>query len=109
MHMAAAVPNAMELSDIQHFLKEDDILVGRPLNHHDGHIALPPGPGLGVELSEDAVSRSCVSRTLIERYCHTNWLAQPRARSIGLRDVATLVALQTLPLPREIISHAVWL
>ena len=54
-HVASVVPNAVIPVDILHFLREND-LVHNALPPTDGFIAVPEGPGLGVELDEKAVA-----------------------------------------------------
>ena len=56
MHLACAVPNvAWGVSLTNLYLAED--LVRRPLAVADGSVALPDGPGLGVEVDEAKVAR----------------------------------------------------
>ena len=56
VHLACAVPKADWGVSLTHvYLAED--LVRRPLSLVDGGIALPSGPGLGVEVDEAAVER----------------------------------------------------
>jgi L-alanine-DL-glutamate epimerase-like enolase superfamily enzyme len=57
VHLAASVRNATIPSDILHFLREHDLLVDDPIRPVDGHIAVPEGPGLGVELDEKALAK----------------------------------------------------
>jgi muconate cycloisomerase len=54
-HVGCVVDNAVIPLDILHFLREND-LIGGALPPQDGHIRVPDGPGLGIELDEDAVS-----------------------------------------------------
>lgn len=51
LHQAAAIPNATLPSDILPFLRESHI-TKVPLEVKEGMMALPEGPGLGVELDE---------------------------------------------------------
>ena len=60
MHLACAVPNVdwgVSLTNL--YLAED--IVRRPIALRDGFVALPDGPGLGVEVDEAAVARFRVS------------------------------------------------
>lgn len=41
---------------VGNFLREDDLIV-EPLVYEDGHVMVPAGPGLGVELDTDALER----------------------------------------------------
>lgn len=55
LHMAAASDNVlvMELKPLPSPMQHE--LVRNPIDQHDGWVALPPGPGLGVEVDEAAV------------------------------------------------------
>ena len=60
VHLACAVPNVdwgVSLTNL--YLAED--IVRRPIALRDGAVALPEGPGLGVEVDEAAVTRFRVS------------------------------------------------
>jgi muconate cycloisomerase len=56
VHLACAVDNVDWGVSLTHFYLAEDI-VRRPLAMEDGLVALPPGPGLGVEVDEAAVAR----------------------------------------------------
>jgi muconate cycloisomerase len=56
VHLACAVDNIDWGVSLTHFYLAADI-VCRPLAMTDGLVALPPGPGLGVEVDEAAVAR----------------------------------------------------
>ena len=56
LHLACAVPKADWGVSLTHFYLAAD-LVRRPLALADGMVALPEGPGLGVEVDEAAVER----------------------------------------------------
>jgi muconate cycloisomerase len=56
LHLACAVPKADWGVSLTHFYLAEDI-VRRPLPLKDGLVALPDGPGLGVEVDEAAVER----------------------------------------------------
>jgi len=59
LHLACAVPKADWGVSLTHFYLAEDI-VKRPLPLKDGFVALPSGPGLGIEVDEDAVRRFTV-------------------------------------------------
>jgi len=59
VHLACGVPKADWGVSITHFYLAEDI-VKRPLPLADGLVALPKGPGLGVEVDEAAVARFTV-------------------------------------------------
>ena len=56
LHLACAVPKADWGVSLTHFYLAEDI-VKRPLPLADGLVAMPDGPGLGVEVDEAAVAR----------------------------------------------------
>jgi len=56
IHLACAVPAIDWGVSLTHFYLAHD-LVRQPLPLRDGHVALPAGPGLGVEIDEAAVER----------------------------------------------------
>jgi muconate cycloisomerase len=56
IHLACAVPAVDWGVSVTHFYLAHD-LVRHPLPLRDGHVALPDGPGLGVEIDEAAVER----------------------------------------------------
>ena len=56
VHLACAVPNVDWGVSLTHFYLAEDI-VRQPLAIRDGAVALPAGPGLGVEVDEAAVER----------------------------------------------------
>jgi muconate cycloisomerase len=56
LHLACAVPKADWGVSLTHFYLAEDI-VRRPLSLKDGMVALPSGPGLGIEVDEAAVER----------------------------------------------------
>jgi muconate cycloisomerase len=56
LHLACAVPKADWGVSLTHFYLADDI-VKRPLPLKNGMVALPAGPGLGIDVDEAAVER----------------------------------------------------
>lgn len=61
-HVCAATPSCTLGSDIiGQFMREDDLIV-EPLTYENGHVLVPQGPGLGVVLDRDALSRYAVER-----------------------------------------------
>jgi len=56
VHLACAVPNVDWGVSLTNFYLAEDI-VRRPLAIRDGAVALPDGPGLGIEVDEAAVAR----------------------------------------------------
>ena len=61
-HVCAATPSCTLGSDIiGQFMREDDLIID-PLIYENGHVLVPQGPGLGVALDRDALSRYTVER-----------------------------------------------
>ena len=56
-HLAAATPNLTYALDTHSPWKTEEVIAGGPLRFVDGALAVPQGPGLGVEIDEDALSR----------------------------------------------------
>ena len=61
-HVCAATPACTLGSDIiGQFMREDDLIVD-PLVYKAGHVLVPEGPGLGVQLDEEALAHYTVDR-----------------------------------------------
>jgi muconate cycloisomerase len=56
VHKAASVLNATLPSDIFGRLIREHDLLQKPLRFADGHVHMPMGPGLGVEIAEEALA-----------------------------------------------------
>ena len=94
LHLGAALPNLSFAADAHYHHLTDDIIKGGKLHYVDGKIALPTGPGLGVELDRDKLAqyaellprgrrlhlrpRSDATR-LVRRAAESRW-ADPSAR-----------------------------
>lgn len=57
VHVAAATPHLSYACDTHWPWKTEDVVVPGALTFRDGKVAVPPGPGLGVELDGDALAR----------------------------------------------------
>lgn len=57
VHLGAAVPNLTYALDTHYPWQSDEVLVGGRLRFEDGAVAVPRGPGLGVELDRAALER----------------------------------------------------
>jgi glucarate dehydratase len=57
LHLATSTPNLTYAIDSHYPHLEDDILVGGKMKYHQGTMAAPSGPGLGVELDMDRMAR----------------------------------------------------
>jgi glucarate dehydratase len=53
LHLGAVLPNLVFTADAHYHHLMDDIIVGGPMPYANGAIAVPTGPGLGVELDRD--------------------------------------------------------
>lgn len=56
LHLGAALPNLSFAADAHYHHLTDDIIQGGKLRYEDGAIAVPTGPGLGVELDRDKLA-----------------------------------------------------
>jgi glucarate dehydratase len=56
-HLAAAVPNLTYACDTHYPWQAEEIIAGGKLQFEDGSLAVPEGPGLGVELDREALAR----------------------------------------------------
>jgi len=57
LHLGASIPNLSFAADAHYHHLQDDIIRGGKLSYHDGAIAVPKGPGLGVELDTDKLAQ----------------------------------------------------
>ena len=57
LHLGAALPNLAFAADAHYHHLTDDIIKGGKLEYRDGKIAVPTGPGLGVELDRDKLAQ----------------------------------------------------
>ncbi|MEU8365144.1 glucarate dehydratase family protein [Nonomuraea sp. NPDC048882] len=55
-HLAAATPNLTYACDTHYPWKTEEVVKPGALEFRDGSVAVPTGPGLGVELDEDALA-----------------------------------------------------
>lgn len=56
LHLGASLPNLSFAADAHYHHLADDIIVGGKLEYKDGAIAVPTGPGLGVEVDRDKLA-----------------------------------------------------
>ncbi|MDU0315051.1 enolase C-terminal domain-like protein [Phycicoccus sp. M110.8] len=56
-HLAAATPNLTYACDTHYPWKTEDVVRGGVLDFVDGSVAVPTGPGLGVDLDHEALGR----------------------------------------------------
>ncbi|MEZ4905940.1 MAG: enolase C-terminal domain-like protein [Spirosomataceae bacterium] len=57
VHLGAALPNMDYVLDTHYPWQSDEIIVGGRLKFENGEVALPQGPGLGVELDREALAK----------------------------------------------------
>ncbi|WP_431773681.1 glucarate dehydratase family protein [Streptomyces cucumeris] len=57
VHVAAATPHLTYACDTHWPWKTEDVIVPGALEFREGAVAVPDGPGLGVEIDEDALAR----------------------------------------------------
>jgi glucarate dehydratase len=57
LHLGAALPNLSFAADAHYHHLTDDVIVGGKMEYRDGAIAVPKGPGLGVQLDRDKLAR----------------------------------------------------
>ena len=57
LHLGASLPNLTFAADAHYHHLRDDILLGGKMAYVDGKIALPAGPGLGIELDRDKLKQ----------------------------------------------------
>jgi glucarate dehydratase len=57
LHLGAVLPNLTYAADAHYHHLRDDVIVGGKMRYADGQIAVPTGPGLGVTLDKERVTR----------------------------------------------------
>jgi glucarate dehydratase len=57
LHLGAVLPNLTFAADAHYHHLVDDVIVGGPMDYREGAIAVPTGPGLGVELDREKLQR----------------------------------------------------
>ncbi|MFM8844022.1 MAG: enolase C-terminal domain-like protein [Actinomycetota bacterium] len=57
LHLGAVIPNLSNAADAHYHHLKDDIIKGGLLKYENGKIAVPTGPGLGVELDRDKLNQ----------------------------------------------------
>ncbi|MCF8068176.1 MAG: mandelate racemase/muconate lactonizing enzyme family protein [Desulfobacterales bacterium] len=57
LHVSACIPNFLVLEYFCNFKDRSDEISVNPFNVEGGYLSLPEGPGLGVEINEEALSR----------------------------------------------------
>ena len=57
VHLGAAIPNLRYALDTHYPWQSDEIVVGGRFKFEEGSVAVPEGPGLGVELDKVALAK----------------------------------------------------
>lgn len=57
IHTASTIPRMTFAGDAHYHYLQDDIIVGGKMKYVDGAIAVPKGPGLGVQLDEEKMAK----------------------------------------------------
>jgi len=57
LHLGAVLPNLVFTADAHYHHLLDDVIVGGPMHYKNGAIAVPNGPGLGVELDREKLEQ----------------------------------------------------
>lgn len=57
VHLGAAIPNLKYALDTHYPWQSDEVIMGGRLTFEDGQVAVPKGPGLGVELDRKALAK----------------------------------------------------
>lgn len=66
LHMAAAFPNMTNGMDTCLYIQGDDIIDGGAFEVRDGHLPVPQGLGLGVDLDEEAIAHAALETFEVE-------------------------------------------
>lgn len=56
VHLGAAIPNLKYALDTHYPWQSDEVIIGGRLTFEEGSVAVPSGPGLGVELDREALA-----------------------------------------------------
>jgi glucarate dehydratase len=70
LHLGAALPNLTFAADAHYHHLTDDILKGGKMQYKNGKIAVPSGPGLGVELDRDKMQQYAELYRRTGGYCY---------------------------------------
>ena len=77
LHLGAVLPNLSFAADAHYHHLRDDIIVGGKIPYVDGAIAVPDGPGLGVELDRDKLAEYAELFRELGRYPYDRDPARP--------------------------------
>jgi glucarate dehydratase len=82
LHLGASLPNIGFAADAHYHHVTDDIIKGGPFRYKNGSIALPKGPGLGVELDRDKVAEYAEHFRRLGGYAYDRDPARPNWYSV---------------------------
>jgi glucarate dehydratase len=77
LHLGAAIPNLSFAADAHYHHLTDDIIRGGKMRYQNGTIAVPKGPGLGVELDRDKVAQYAELYRELGNYAYDRDPARP--------------------------------
>lgn len=82
LHLGATLPNLTFAADAHYHHLTDDILVGGKMTYVNGHIDVPTGPGLGVEVDREKLARYAEYYRQVGGYAYDRDPARPQWYSI---------------------------
>ena len=82
LHLGASLPNIGFAADAHYHHLTDDIIKGGPFRYKNGSIALPKGPGLGVELDRDKMAEYAEHFRRLGGYAYDRDPARPNWYSV---------------------------
>lgn len=77
LHLGAVLPNLRFAADAHYHHLSDDVIEGGLLTYRDGAIAVPTGPGLGVELDRDRLGEFAQDFERLGGYAYDRDPARP--------------------------------
>ncbi len=79
LHLAAVLPNLAAAPDSHYHHLLDDVIAGGKLKYENGEIAVPNGPGLGIQLDYDKLARY---HELSKKKTMGSWIEDPKKPSV---------------------------
>lgn len=101
LHLGAALPNLSFAADAHYHHLRDDILLGGKLPYKDGKIAVPEGPGLGIEVDRNKVAQYAEYYKEVGGYTYDRDPGRPDWYSIVPEWRYADPAVKSAPLNRE--------
>ena len=77
LHLGALLPSMRYAADAHYHHLRDDVIAGGPMRYEEGCIAVPSGPGLGVELDRDRVAEYSELYSRLGGYAYDRDPARP--------------------------------